>query len=192
MKARLYTGKLLWYSNINFLVGLIQFHFITLLITFLQWFKIRQPITRHRGLCKNSRFWLVQGRNGLWRPHRNILWDTWIPGSRGPHRNVLHTCCRLVGAWCSYIWDVGWWGKFHGFTLSFCTFQICWFNLSVKKFLFQSPFPGDDEEEVFDSIVNDEVRYPRFLSLESIAIMRRVSSCHCFSCFVFCLWTCPV
>ena len=39
----------------------------------------------------------------------------------------------------------------------------------------ESPFPGDDEEEVFDSIVNDEVRYPRFLSLESIAIMRRVS-----------------
>lgn len=42
----------------------------------------------------------------------------------------------------------------------------------------QSPFPGDDEEEVFDSIVNDEVRYPRFLSLEAIAIMRRVSFFH--------------
>jgi protein kinase N len=38
----------------------------------------------------------------------------------------------------------------------------------------QSPFPGDDEEEVFDSIVNDDVRYPRFLSLESVAIMRRL------------------
>lgn len=38
----------------------------------------------------------------------------------------------------------------------------------------QSPFPGDDEEEVFDSIVNDEVRYPRFLSAEAIGIMRRV------------------
>ncbi|KAH8407558.1 hypothetical protein KR222_005322 [Zaprionus bogoriensis] len=38
----------------------------------------------------------------------------------------------------------------------------------------QSPFPGDDEEEVFDSIVNDEVRYPRFLSLEAIAVMRRL------------------
>ena len=38
----------------------------------------------------------------------------------------------------------------------------------------QSPFPGDDEEEVFDSIVNEEVKYPRFLSTEAIAIMRRV------------------
>lgn len=40
----------------------------------------------------------------------------------------------------------------------------------------QSPFPGDDEEEVFDSIVNDEVRYPRFLSAEAIGVMRRVST----------------
>lgn len=38
----------------------------------------------------------------------------------------------------------------------------------------QSPFPGDDEEEVFDSIVNDDVRYPRFLSSEAISIMRKV------------------
>ena len=38
----------------------------------------------------------------------------------------------------------------------------------------QSPFPGEDEEEVFDSIVNDDVRYPRFLSSEAISIMRKV------------------
>eukprot|EP00069_Balaena_mysticetus_P006473 bmy_18632T0 len=44
----------------------------------------------------------------------------------------------------------------------------------VLKSFSQSPFPGDDEEEVFDSIVNDEVRYPRFLSTEAISIMRRV------------------
>lgn len=45
---------------------------------------------------------------------------------------------------------------------------------SLFTLSFQSPFPGDDEEEVFDSIVNDEVRYPRFLSTEAISIMRRV------------------
>lgn len=38
----------------------------------------------------------------------------------------------------------------------------------------QSPFPGDDEEEVFDSIVNDEVQYPRFLSSEALSIIRKV------------------
>lgn len=46
--------------------------------------------------------------------------------------------------------------------------------LTLDPLSFQSPFPGDDEEEVFDSIVNDEVRYPRFLSTEAISIMRRV------------------
>lgn len=54
--------------------------------------------------------------------------------------------------------------------------EIALFDLGFFCIIhFQSPFPGDDEEEVFDSIVNDEVRYPRFLSLEAIAIMRRVS-----------------
>ncbi|CAG2110423.1 unnamed protein product, partial [Medioppia subpectinata] len=59
----------------------------------------------------------------------------------------------------SYTRAVDWWG-----------FGVLIFEMLVGE----SPFPGDDEEEVFDSIVNDEVRYPRFLSLESIAIMRRL------------------
>ncbi len=59
------------------------------------------------------------------------------------------------------------------------TRAVDWWGLGVLIFemlVGESPFPGDDEEEVFDSIVNDEVRYPRFLSLEAIAIMRRVIS----------------
>lgn len=57
------------------------------------------------------------------------------------------------------------------------TRAVDWWGLGVLIFemlVGESPFPGDDEEEVFDSIVNDEVRYPRFLSLEAIAIMRRL------------------
>lgn len=38
----------------------------------------------------------------------------------------------------------------------------------------QSPFPGDDEEEVFDSIVNDDVRCPRFLSPQSASLIEQV------------------
>jgi len=30
---------------------------------------------------------------------------------------------------------------------------------------------------VFDSIVNEEVRYPKFLSADALAIMRRVRRC---------------
>ncbi|XP_065162435.1 serine/threonine-protein kinase N isoform X2 [Atheta coriaria] len=57
------------------------------------------------------------------------------------------------------------------------TRAVDWWGLGVLIFemlVGESPFPGEDEEEVFDSIVNEEVRYPRFLSLEAIAIMRRL------------------
>ncbi|XP_018427759.1 PREDICTED: serine/threonine-protein kinase N1-like [Nanorana parkeri] len=59
----------------------------------------------------------------------------------------------------SYTRAVDWWG-----------FGVLVYEMMVGE----SPFPGDEEEEVFDSIVNDEVRYPRFLSAEAIAIMRRL------------------
>ena len=68
------------------------------------------------------------------------------------------------------------------------TRAVDWWGLGVLIFemlVGESPFPGDDEEEVFDSIVNDEVRYPRFLSLESIAIMRIVSLLEVISRFLF-------
>ncbi|KAL3220224.1 hypothetical protein MRX96_030046 [Rhipicephalus microplus] len=57
------------------------------------------------------------------------------------------------------------------------TRAVDWWGLGVLVFemlVGESPFPGDDEEEVFDSIVHDEVRYPRFLSIEAVAIMRRL------------------
>ncbi|KAL5269368.1 hypothetical protein ACHWQZ_G003008 [Mnemiopsis leidyi] len=57
------------------------------------------------------------------------------------------------------------------------TRAVDWWGLGVLIFemlVGESPFPGDDEEEVFDSIVNDEVHYPKFLSNESVAIMRRL------------------
>ena len=67
--------------------------------------------------------------------------------------------------WCFFGFVFACFGKFVDFV----------FEMLVGE----SPFPGDDEEEVFHSIVNDEVRYPRFLSLESIAIMRRVCKLKC-------------
>uniref|UniRef100_A0A673H8H9 protein kinase C n=1 Tax=Sinocyclocheilus rhinocerous TaxID=307959 RepID=A0A673H8H9_9TELE len=62
-------------------------------------------------------------------------------------------------------------------TETFYTRAVDWWGLGVLIFemlVGESPFPGDDEEEVFDSIVNDEVHYPRFLSTEAISIMRRL------------------
>ncbi|GAA6092465.1 serine/threonine-protein kinase N2 isoform X2, partial [Tachysurus ichikawai] len=57
------------------------------------------------------------------------------------------------------------------------TRAVDWWGLGVliyEMLVGESPFPGDDEEEVFDSIVNDEVRYPRFLSPESVSIVQKL------------------
>ncbi|KAF5903134.1 serine/threonine-protein kinase N2-like isoform X1, partial [Clarias magur] len=57
------------------------------------------------------------------------------------------------------------------------TRAVDWWGLGVliyEMLVGESPFPGDDEEEVFDSIVNDEVRYPRFLSPESVSIIQKL------------------
>ncbi|KAF4073034.1 hypothetical protein AMELA_G00254220 [Ameiurus melas] len=57
------------------------------------------------------------------------------------------------------------------------TRAVDWWGLGVllyEMLVGESPFPGDDEEEVFDSIVNDEVRYPRFLSPESVSLIQKL------------------
>ncbi|KAG7273778.1 hypothetical protein CRUP_003278 [Coryphaenoides rupestris] len=48
------------------------------------------------------------------------------------------------------------------------------YTRSVDWWGLGSPFPGDDEEEVFDSIVNDKVRYPRFLTPDSVSIIQEL------------------
>ncbi|XP_074474042.1 serine/threonine-protein kinase N2 [Sebastes fasciatus] len=57
------------------------------------------------------------------------------------------------------------------------TRSVDWWGLGVliyEMMVGESPFPGDDEEEVFDSIVNDEVRYPRFLSPASVSLLQKL------------------
>ncbi|XP_041667587.1 serine/threonine-protein kinase N2 [Cheilinus undulatus] len=54
---------------------------------------------------------------------------------------------------------------------------VDWWGLGVliyEMLVGESPFPGDDEEEVFDSIVNDDVRYPRFLSPQSVSLIQKL------------------
>uniref|UniRef100_A0A8C5B6P3 Protein kinase N3 n=1 Tax=Gadus morhua TaxID=8049 RepID=A0A8C5B6P3_GADMO len=56
------------------------------------------------------------------------------------------------------------------------TRSVDWWGLGVliyEMLVGESPFPGDDEEEVFDSIVNDEVRYPRFLTPGSEELLQK-------------------
>ncbi|GCC34540.1 hypothetical protein chiPu_0013015 [Chiloscyllium punctatum] len=57
------------------------------------------------------------------------------------------------------------------------TRAVDWWGLGVlvyEMLVGECPFPGDDDDEIFDSIVNDEVSYPRFLSTEAISAIKKL------------------
>ncbi|CAL8344175.1 unnamed protein product [Lota lota] len=57
------------------------------------------------------------------------------------------------------------------------TRAVDWWGMGVLIFQMlvgESPFTGEEEEEVFDSIVNEDVQYPATLAPDAIAIMRKL------------------
>lgn len=57
------------------------------------------------------------------------------------------------------------------------TRAVDWWALGVllyEMLVGECPFPGDEDEEVFDSIINDKIRYPSYLSVEATRIMRKL------------------
>ncbi|XP_019127942.1 serine/threonine-protein kinase N2 isoform X2 [Larimichthys crocea] len=57
------------------------------------------------------------------------------------------------------------------------TRAVDWWGMGVLIFemlVGESPFPGEDEEEVFDSIVNDDVQYPGSLPPGAVSIIQKL------------------
>ncbi|XP_054466100.1 serine/threonine-protein kinase N2-like [Anoplopoma fimbria] len=57
------------------------------------------------------------------------------------------------------------------------TRAVDWWGMGVLIFemlVGESPFPGEDEEEVFDSIVNDDVEYPGSLPPDVVCIVQKL------------------
>jgi serine/threonine protein kinase len=46
-----------------------------------------------------------------------------------------------------------------------------------EMLLGQSPFRGDDEDEIFDAILEDEPLYPITMPRDAVSILQRVSLC---------------
>ncbi|XP_026199141.1 serine/threonine-protein kinase N2-like isoform X2 [Anabas testudineus] len=56
------------------------------------------------------------------------------------------------------------------------TRAVDWWGMGVliyEMLVGESPFPGEDEEEVFDSIVNDDVQYPASLPPDAVSIIQK-------------------
>ena len=51
---------------------------------------------------------------------------------------------------------------------------LCWDQCCLKCVVLKSPFSGDDEDGLFDSILHDEVTYPRWLSVEAVSFVSKV------------------
>ncbi|XP_077416727.1 serine/threonine-protein kinase N1-like [Vanacampus margaritifer] len=57
------------------------------------------------------------------------------------------------------------------------TRAVDWWGMGVliyEMLVGESPFLGEDEEEVFDSIVNDDVTYPQSLPQDAVAIIQKL------------------
>jgi serine/threonine protein kinase len=48
--------------------------------------------------------------------------------------------------------------------------------LTYEMLLGQSPFRGDDEDEIFDAILEDEPLYPITMPRDAVSILQKVSS----------------
>ena len=51
--------------------------------------------------------------------------------------------------------------------------------LTYEMLLGQSPFRGDDEDEIFDAILEDEPLYPITMPRDAVSILQKVMHYHC-------------
>jgi novel protein kinase C epsilon type len=56
--------------------------------------------------------------------------------------------------------------------------------LTYEMLLGQSPFRGDDEDEIFDAILEDEPLYPITMPRDAVSILQKVSSIRMAVCAV--------
>lgn len=64
--------------------------------------------------------------------------------------------------------------------------------LVYEMLLGQSPFRGEDEDEIFDAILEDEILYPVNMSRDSVSICQRVKLSMIISFFFFCIINPPL
>jgi serine/threonine protein kinase len=106
----------------------------------------------------------MQGRYVVWVNYWHLLWYTGIHGARGmrsfysPESRELNSGYKILLEQ-RYGRAVDWWA-----------FGV----LTYEMLLGQSPFRGDDEDEIFDAILEDEPLYPITMPRDAVSILQKV------------------
>lgn len=99
----------------------------------------------------------------VWVKHKHFLWHTRIHGTGSESISQRLRCynltCRQILLDKKYGRAVDWWA-----------FGV----LIYQMLLQQSPFRGEDEDEIYDAILADEPLYPIHMPRDSVSILQKL------------------
>lgn len=100
-----------------------------------------------------------------WVNYWHFLWYTGIHGARGM-RPVCSPRSRQLNPDHEILLE-----QRYGRAVDWWAFGV----LTYEMLLGQSPFRGDDEDEIFDAILEDEPLYPITMPRDAVSILQKVS-----------------
>src|SRR5579863_6760468 len=107
----------------------------------------------------------MQGRYVAWVKYWHLLWYAGIHGARGM-RPVYSPKSRELKLDHKILLE-----QRYGRAVDWWAFGV----LTYEMLLGQSPFRGDDEDEIFDAILEDEPLYPITMPRDAVSILQKVS-----------------
>ena len=103
----------------------------------------------------------------VWEYDQYLLWDSRIYGARGELKIPL---CRPAIRVHRLTWQILLEQRY-GRAVDWWAFGV----LTYEMLLGQSPFKGEDEDEIFDAILEDEPLYPITMPRDAVSLLQRVS-----------------
>jgi serine/threonine protein kinase len=102
-----------------------------------------------------------------WVNYWHFLWYARVHGARGTWR-VLPSPLKKLKSGHKILLE-----QRYGRAVDWWAFGV----LTYEMLLGQSPFRGDDEDEIFDAILEDEPLYPITMPRDAVSILQKVCPC---------------
>lgn len=100
--------------------------------------------------------------------YKHILWYSRVHGARGEYSCRIRSVSRgymLLISLLQILLE-----QRYGRAVDWWAFGV----LTYEMLLGQSPFRGDDEDEIFDAILEDEPLYPITMPRDAVSILQKV------------------